>query len=235
MGRRSIEYGQGRIDYGLRFADRETLEISVHPDRTVEVVAPFGADDEEVANKVRRRARWILRQQRYFDQFVPRTPSRRYVSGETHLYLGRQYRLKVVEDDRPGVKLTRGRIFIATPQPRDTSRNAALLLSWYRGRAHVKFAERFGTLFPSFARLGLPEPLLVIRPLTRRWGSLSANGHMTLNRDLIRAPTPCIDYVITHELCHLVHRDHGPAFYDLLERIMPDWETRKARLERMMV
>jgi hypothetical protein len=71
--------------------------------------------------------------------------------------------------------------------------------------------------------------------MKKRWGSLSHNGLLTLNTDLIRAPKACIDYVITHELCHLKHHNHGPNFYRLLEKMMPDWERRKTQLELSMV
>ena len=235
MLKRSVEYGRETISYRIRFAERETLAISVHPDRSVEVIAPHGAEDMEIARAVRRRVRWILKQQRYFEQFVPRTPPRRFVSGETHLYLGRQYRLKIVRAAEPSVKLTRGRIFIATPKPKDRQRNGALLMHWYLDRAQRKFAERFDAMFLPFGRMNVRCPSLAIRSLSRRWGSHSANGRITLNQGLIRAPTPCIDYVITHELCHLIHADHSSKFYDLLDRLMPDWEKRKNRLERMMV
>ena len=201
----------------------------------MEVVSPHGAEEAEIAKTVRRRARWILKQQRYFEQFVPRTPPRKHISGETHLYLGRQYRLKILRADEPKVKLTRGRIFIETPEPKLPERNETLLKNWYAQRAGLKFTERFGLMFPPFERMKIARPELAIRALSRRWGSHSANGRITLNRDLIRAPTPCIDYVITHELCHLVYADHSPAFYDLLDRLMPDWEKRKIRLERTMV
>lgn len=229
-----VQYGRHRLHYRLRFADRATLEISVLPDRSVEVVAPVGTDDAEIAATVRRRARWIIRQQRYFDQFVPRTPPRRFVSGETHLYLGRQYRLKVVEAKLAGVKLARGHIFLATPEPKNADRNRALLTEWYDGRARLKFGERMDAMFAPFDRMNLIRPPVTIRSLSLRWGSLSANGRISLNRDLIRAPTRSIDYVITHELCHLVHKDHDQPFYDLLDRLMPDWQARKTRLERVM-
>jgi len=67
------------------------------------------------------------------------------------------------------------------------------------------------------------------------WRSLSHSGVMTLNRELIRAPCECIDYVVTHELCHLKYKNHSPEFYRLLEQTMPDWETRKHRLELAMI
>ncbi len=209
MLKRSIEYGRETIPYRLRFAERETLAISVYPDCAVEVIAPHGAQEVEIAKAVRRRARWILKQQRYFEQFVPRTPPRRFVSGETHLYLGRQYRLKVVRADEPAVKLTRGWLLVATPEPKDRQHNGALLMQWYLDRAQLKFAERFDAMFLPFGRMNVGRPPLAIRSLSRRWGSHSANGRITLNQGLIRAPTPCIDYVITHELCHLIHADHS--------------------------
>jgi len=100
--------------------------------------------------------------------------------------------------------------------------------------ARRKLKERFAALLPHFNRLGMVPRGLIVRPLKRRWGSLSANGRMTLNRDLVRAPTACIDYVIVHELCHLVLPHHGRKFYAVLRRVMPDWEKRKARLERTL-
>jgi hypothetical protein len=75
---------------------------------------------------------------------------------------------------------------------------------------------------------------LQIKRLKKRWGSLSAKGTLTLNTDLIRAPKECIDYVVTHELCHLVNKDHNAQFYGLLGKIMPDWEKRKHKLERTL-
>ena len=92
----AIQYGQTEIEFRLEHRDRETLEIAVEPDATVSVVAPIGTSLEDVFAKVKKRAAWIRKQQRYFSQFLPRTPDRQYVSGETHLYLGRQYRLKIV-------------------------------------------------------------------------------------------------------------------------------------------
>jgi len=70
--------------------------------------------------------------------------------------------------------------------------------------------------------------------MKKRWGSMSPAGHLLLNRRLIQAPVHTIDYVITHELCHVVQPDHGPAFYALLDQVMPDWAQRKQRLERAM-
>ena len=82
---------------------------------------------------------------------------------------------------------------------------------------------------------GSTLPRLAIRRMKTRWGSMSPNGTLTLNSDLVRAPRECIEYVVTHELCHLKHRHHDAAFYGLLEQHMPDWEKRKHKLELALV
>src|SRR4051812_24600401 len=93
--RHAVRYGKEDIIFTLIYATRKTLEIAVHPDCSVIAKAPLGSKVEEVKKKIFKRAAWIRRQLRYFHQFNPRTPNRNYIGGETHLYLGRQYRLKI--------------------------------------------------------------------------------------------------------------------------------------------
>ena len=95
--RHSVVYGKKAIDFSLFYCDRKTLEIAVHPDSTVVVKAPMQSDIALVEKKIIKRARWIFGQLNYFKQFNPKTPERCYVNGETHLYLGKQYRLKLAE------------------------------------------------------------------------------------------------------------------------------------------
>ncbi|MBD2302216.1 M48 family metallopeptidase [Nostoc sp. FACHB-190] len=232
---RTINYGDEIIAFEVNFLERKTLDISVHPNQQVIVKAPIDALVEEIDQRVKKHARWILKQQQYFSQFEPRTPPRKYISGETHLYLGRQYRLKVEINSQPSVKLRGCYIYVQTPQPHCTETTQQLLENWYLERAQAKFNERLDFCFVNFKRFGQERPNLQIRHLSKRWGSLTANGTIILNRDLIRASSRGIDYVITHELCHLKHPDHSCAFYDLLISIMPDWEKRKLTLEQMLV
>ena len=136
----SVQYGEHRIDFAIVRRERTTLEIAVEPDASVVVAAPLDASLVAIEEKVRKRAAWIRRQQRYFIQFLPRTPDRRYVAGETHLYLGRQYRLKVVPHIQATVKLVRGFIVVQTHRPERTEVTRELVEAWYRQRAHAKFA-----------------------------------------------------------------------------------------------
>ena len=135
-----VNYGQHRISYSVEFRDRTTMEIAVLPDGTVRVKAPLGAEDSRIREKIHRRAGWIVKQQRYFEQFAIRTPKRQYLGGETHLYLGRQYRLKLVVHPKVEVKISRGFIQIFSP---DISPGAIqkILDRYYRKRAKEKYPE----------------------------------------------------------------------------------------------
>lgn len=113
----SLNYGEARIDYQVVRRARKTLEIAVEPDTTVVIAAPEDASLEAIEAKLRKRAAWITRQQRFFSQFLPRVPPREFVAGETHMYLGRQYRLKVVPHVQQTVKLIRGYFVVQTHRP----------------------------------------------------------------------------------------------------------------------
>ncbi|RNA65774.1 M48 family peptidase [Prosthecochloris sp. ZM_2] len=230
-----VPYGSKLIRYQLIRCARKTMEIAVHPDGTVIVKAPLQSDITLIKKKIVKRARWILGQQHYFKQFNPKTPLRCYVNGETHLYLGRKYRLRLVDGKENSVRLMRGRFLVAM-QGEPTSEAARKLLdNWYREKARLHFSESMDRCWKKFRGFDVEEPTLLIRRMRSRWGSLSENGTVTLNTDLIRAPKECIDYVVTHELCHLKYPDHGSGFYKLLDSVLPDWEKLKHKLEIGMV
>ncbi|MBY5337331.1 M48 family metallopeptidase [Rhizobium leguminosarum] len=231
----SVTYGIRLLEFTVRRRERKTLEIAVEPDASVVVTAPIGATVEAIEAKVHKRAAWILKQQRYFSQFLPRTLEKRFVSGETHLYLGRQYRLRVSSGLKDQVSLKRGFIEVSSTRPNNRDFTKGLIDAWYLHRAHVKYRER---LEASLERFAVPENFrptgLIIRQLEMRWGSMSPAKRLMLNKRLIHAPVDAIDYVITHELCHIPEPNHGAAFYALLDRVMPDWSKRKDRLEEIM-
>ena len=231
----SVVYGRKTIDYSLLYCNRKTMEIAVHPDCTVIVKAPAQSDIALIEMKIIKRARWILKQQKYFRQFNPTTPERYYVNGETHLYLGKQYRLKITTGQDNSVKLSHGFFHVTCrndPNPHSVQK---LLSQWYKEKAQQQFVKSMDRCWQKFDGLGIEQPKLSIKRMQKRWGSLSENGTVTLNTDLIRAPKECIDYVVTHELCHLKYHDHSPEFYKLLDSVLPDWEKIKHKLELGMV
>lgn len=230
----TLTWGTDRIHYEVRFlASRQTLAIEVHPDSRVLVRAPVGCPETLIAERVQKRAAWISRQLAEFSQYRPRTPARQFISGESHLYLGRQYRLKVQQGEAAGVKVSRGRLLVTLPGDPEPGHIKALLHRWYLDRARLVFGEALDASLRHFK--GIEQPRLIVRAMQSRWGSLSRAGTMTLNVNLVRAPRPCIEYVVIHELCHTRHRHHDARFFKLLGQLLPDWEQRKRRLEAALL
>jgi predicted metal-dependent hydrolase len=226
-----ITFGSQTIAYDLQLMQRKTLSISVHPDLRVIVKAPENTKLEDVEKKVYHRAKWILNQQRRFEIYLPDVPPRKYVSGESHRYLGRQYRLKVIKSDTEKIKLIRQFLEVYTPNTK-SEHVREVVEPWFREQANSIFQERVSIVYPKFSRENIPYPKLSIRRMQSSWGSCSAKGTVSLNIKLIQVPLEYIDYVIIHELCHLKHLHHETNFYKLLSRILPGWEARKEKLDR---
>ena len=195
------------------------------------VKAPVDAPIDKIRQKVREKAPWILRQQSFFLPFHPKTAPKNYISGETHLYLGRQYRLKVVEGISNQVKLKGRFIEVACA---DKAMAKELLKKWYLDHARKRFAQYAAPWIERFKQYKVEPSSIVLREMPTRWGSCTPKGKIILNPELIKAPKGCIEYVIVHELCHLVHHDHTPKFFDLQEKEMKDWEKWKMRLEVLL-
>ena len=225
-----LDFGMRRINYNLTYKDRKSLGVKVLPDTTVEVIAPESADENDVARKIRAKAPWIIKQQDFFISFKPATPVRRFVNGETHLCLGRQYKLKVIVGDTAIIKAFRGQLFIYATND-DTKQIAKQLEQWYKQKATLIFNSLLLEILPLFKRYNIAEPTLYIRKMTKRWGSCTKAGKIILNVELIKAPKGSIEYVIIHELCHLVQHNYTKAFFDLENRMMPEWKKWKERLE----
>ena len=230
----TIKYGSTAIHYELIYAPRKTLVITVDPNLHVIVKAPEGSPLADVEAKIHKRASWIIKQQRELERYLPHLPPRQYVSGETHRYLGRQYRLKVIEgtsaNGTGSVERDRSYIYVTTQDKTDKERIKRRLDDWYRAHAKVIFRERLEACYPKIEHLDVVYPDLAIRVLKSRWGSCSPKGRITLNVKLIQVPKAYIDYVIFHELCHLQEPNHTPRFYELLGRVLPDWRERRERL-----
>lgn len=224
----TVQFGSATIEYWLDFQDRKNLTIKVYPDCIVKIIAPYDTPLDKIEQHIKKKAPWIIKQQREFLSYHPSTPERIYVNGETHLYLGRQYKLRVETDNRNEVKLFRGRVTVLCKEENNVKE---ILNKWYREKAFVHFEEVLNKVFPLFKKHKITKPELQIRSMEKRWGSCTPNGKVILNPELIKAPKGSIEYVIVHELCHLVHHNHTKAFYDLQEFMMPDWKKWKEKLE----
>ena len=229
-----VKYGTTTIDFTLQYSARNTLGIKVNPDLTVSVAAPVNSSIEEIQTKIENKGRWIVKQWEFFESFLPRTPRREYVSGETHNYIGKQYRLKITKARKQEVKLKGRYLHLSIPNPNDRVRIKLLLAKWYRDHALDIFDWRIEQNLGKFKKYKLSFPKLVVRRMEKRWGSCTAEGKVTLNPEIIKAPVKCIDYVIVHELCHLIHHNHSSDFYKLQNKMMPDCEKWKMKLEQFL-
>jgi predicted metal-dependent hydrolase len=232
--RHSIKYGNSQFDVTITYRDLDRLTIHVHPDQTITAVAPTAHPWDRVRARLEARAGWIARQLRHFEQFKPSPVPRRYVSGETVLYLGRQYRLRVREGDKPVVRLI-GQYLLVELSDATPDKVKELVQGWYRSRANEVLRARLAKCREQTASLGLNPPELRLRRMRTRWGSCTTAGVVSLNPDLVMVPSQCVDYVIIHELCHRKVLRHDPRFYRLLERYLPDWKARKARLDQFVL
>lgn len=225
------KYGRSVIEFKLGFEERKNLAITVRPDKSVVLRAPVGASQQAIREKLEKRGKWILKQINYFDKFHPIQPARQYVPGETHCYLGRKYRLRVRKGRDESVLLS-GRYFaIRTMKPKDRTRLKLLMLDWYATHAQTFLDQRMRKYSAELLEAGSKEIVVKYGVMKTRWGSCLGDNSLKLNVELIKTPLPCIDYVVVHELCHLIHPNHDKQFYRLLDRTIPDWRDRKAKLE----
>ena len=227
----SIQFGSRTIDFCLVYSDRKSLGITVTPEMEVLVKAPADTTIEKVKEKIRKKAPWIIKQQSFFLSFQPKTPNRKYIGGETHLYLGRQYRLQIEIGQLESVKL-KGKFIVVTSS--EKSRTKSLLHDWYLKHARTKLHEVAAPLIDKFKKHKVEPSSIVLRDMPTRWGSCTPKGKIILNPELIKAPKGCIEYVVIHELCHLIHHDHTQKFLDLQTKEMKDWEKWKMKLEKLL-
>lgn len=231
----TLRYGDREIDYRVASAERLTTKvlIHVHPDGMVEVEAPPDRKVSEIQAAVKKRARWIFDSLDAVKDARAHALPREYVGGETHFYLGRRYRLKLREEPRvpSSVKLVRGCIEIVAPVA-DRTAVKRRLDQWYFVRAKHYFQKRLDHIAAEISWLSAVPQMKLVR-MEHQWGSCTPTGTIHLNPALIRAPRHCIDYVLLHELCHLMEHNHSKRFYALLQRHNPNWVDTKAELDSL--
>ncbi|MBL9000474.1 MAG: M48 family metallopeptidase [Phycisphaerae bacterium] len=225
-----VTYGARVIAYAINRGARSRARLVVSPLGAVEVRVPDDYPEVQISELVKRRSSWIAKQQDYFERYRPRELPRRYISGESLRYLGRQYRLRITKSDSDNVQLRGRTLQISLVMP-ETARE--IVIRWLRRRAQIVLAERLMHCVATAHRHGVREGPVQIRMMQRRWGSCTAMGTISLNPKLVQTPVDCIDYVILHELCHRRHPNHGTRFCRLLDIMLPDWRARKQRLDSL--
>ena len=208
--------------------DVKNITLKVRPNGEAILTTPKAASDEHIKFIIKKRAKWIAKKREFFASF--KTPQKEYVSGEDFRYLGRSYRLKVVQSKEERVKLQRGYLELFVKDKSDLKRKENLIDEWYYEKAMLYFFN----ILQEFNKIVKQDIKSVkIRQMKTRWGSCNPyKSYINLNIELIKKPRACIEYVVFHELVHLLHPDHSKKFYDYLTLYMPDWQKRKEILER---
>lgn len=210
---------------------RKTVTVSVDSEGGVLLAAPTDFPTAELDAMVRRKAAWIEKQVRRVKAQGPAPTPREFVSGESVLYLGRHYRLKVCTHSDGPAKL-RGR-WLQVPAGAGESQPdqvRAALVAWFRLRAEERLPERVDAWR---RKVGVPMPRVLVANQRRRWGSCDGRGTIRLNWRIVQAPMRLVDYVVVHELAHLLHRGHGRDYWQAVRRIMPDYDQRHRDLKEL--
>lgn len=211
--------------------DVKQINIKVKPNCEVVLTAPQDTTDEHIDFVLQKRADWIAKKVDFFNKYQ-HAANKEYVSGENFVYLGRNYRLKVIESQNEGVKLQRGYLQVFVKDKSNLAKKQRLVKEWYLIKAEEHFQKAIDKYQP-IVKEGIAN--IRIREMKTRWGSCNpAKGYINLNSELIKKPTVCIEYVVFHELAHLVYMDHNKKFYNYLTLFMPDWKKRKKKLENIL-
>jgi predicted metal-dependent hydrolase len=221
-----VQFGRTSIPYSVERGRRhKTVAIAVDPERGVRVRAPRHTPIARLDQIVRRKARWIIDRRRQHEDLPPQPTPREFVNGETFMYAGKQYRLKLVpceKGEQERVRLVGARLCVIAGQ-----RVRSSLVAWYRERAKERIDKRVRIWAE---RLGVEPANLFVREQRARWGSADAKGNLRLNWRIVQASTRLLDYVVAHELAHLRHPNHTRDFWVTLGRVMPDYEARRENL-----
>lgn len=222
------------IRYCLERKDVKNLNLRVLKDGRVFVSVSSSVPCDEVDRFVCRKAQYIMRaMDRFRDMAQYRPQPKQYVSGETFNLLGRGLRLQVLQAAEDSISSDGCYIRLEVKDASNFERKRRIVNRFLDQQCETVFTEIIDALYPLFRKYGVEKPSLRIRDMETRWGScLAKKGIITLNRRLIEAPGNCIEYVVMHELCHLIHPNHSKHFYAFLTMLMPDWKERKQYLDK---
>lgn len=221
-----FEYGTKYIDFNVVFKERKTMSIEVEPSGEVNVISPLGVTEKDILKKVKSKAKWIVQKQ-YDTKFINVNKiNREAVNGESYMYLGRNYSLLLdINDDIKDivVKLYRGK-FIVETNTKDQGKIKLALENWYREKTLLRVNERVN-YFKQYFNM-LPKDIKV-KEQKKRWASCTSSNELLFNWRCSMAPANILDYIVVHEMCHMMYKDHSKEFWDKVAAIMPDYEVRK--------
>lgn len=220
------------INYSLIKSSRKSIGIIVNSDGSVVVRAPQRATKKEIDDVINKRIDWILKHQKKFEQLGPAYSKWEFVDGEKHLLLGNEYVLRVNTGAFNTVRLNGKFIDVVC---NNESMVKPLMVKWYTLKANEMMPDIIMPVVNQFKSKYHRSPAKIsLKNMKSRWGSCSSKANISMNIKLIKSTRSCIEYVMAHELCHLIQMNHSKNYYSLLTEFMPDWRERKKNLDHFM-
>jgi hypothetical protein len=222
----AFQYGAGAVHFQVIFRKRKSMTIVVEAPDKVTAIVPIRTSQAVILEKVQAKAPWIIKKLEYFKNVQPTYTAREFVDGELFLYMGEHYQLQVEQDislGRPEVKLTKERLCVCAPTA-DKNTIETALEAWYRERAKEIILERVNYYQDKIPKV---PNRIVIKGQKKRWGSCSSKGNLNFNWRVVMAPLAVMDYIVVHEMCHLVHLNHSKEFWNLVAQMLPDYKNRQ--------
>ncbi len=207
-------------------AKRQTTDIVIERDGLITVRPPFHMTPEQVDETVLSKRMWIYRNLAAWRDLNATRVVREWVNGESFLYLGSSYRLQLVDAQDETLKLKDGRFCLLRSVVQSGGKAGALRAfeSFYRDKGLGRLAMRVAWFAD---RVGVAPGTVEVKDLGYRWASCLKNGNLHFHWKCLMAPLTVIDYIVVHELCHLRHRDHSTAFWNEVDKVLPDWRDRR--------
>ena len=216
------------LDCEIKRSRRKTVALYVFPDNRVEIRVPLLYNINNVEPFLVKHSRWLFK--RLDSKNTNVITPKRFVDGELHYFLGKQYPININISSKNSVVFKDDVIHISCKDASNVSKISDVLDCWYLEQAKRVFYEIAIPLIKQMEKYNVAPTSFSIRKMKTRWGSCSRKGSISLNLHLIKLPEQCIKEVILHELCHLVHFNHSKEFYALMTAEMPDWKVWKKDL-----
>ena len=217
------------IRYEFKRSYRRSVVAKIRRDGVIEVRAPLLYRESNMLVFLNQHKRWIFN---HFDKLQNAdNQQKKYISGEIHYYLGKQYTLQVFESGKNSVFIEGNSLIINSQYPENPKYLEIQLNKWYRNQAKIVFSELLPPIIGKFRKYNVTPAKISIRDMRSRWGSCSRKGNISLNLQLIKLNENCIRQVMVHEMCHLVYFNHQAGFHALMDEMMPDWKLWKKDLK----
>jgi predicted metal-dependent hydrolase len=218
------------IKYKIVYSRRRSISITVSPDQGVVVRAPYRASHKTIDKFVNEKAGWIKKQTESFSSFTRINEDKKYTDEELHLFMGREYTLKIFQSSQSSVYLRNNAIEVSTDGKEGKVK--ILLERWYMTEAAKIITVKMNEIINRYRDYSFSPSELVVRKLKSRWGSCTSKGKITISSELIKLDSRLTEYVMIHELCHLKYHNHGKEFYKLLEELFPEYKSVRKNLRK---